>query len=82
MATAKKKASTKDSNGDGKKKVGNAKNARLLSEAVKKVGSEDKAAAMIGCSQQSVSAWIRGTNVPRAAKQQKLQKLWNIPAPW
>ncbi len=65
-----------------KQSTGESKQSKLLAAAVRKAGSEDKMAEQLKCSQQSVSAWIRGTNVPRAAMQAKLFELFKIPQPW
>ena len=54
----------------------------LLANVVKEVGSEALVADKLGCSQQSVSAWLHGTNFPRAPMQVKMKKLWGIPTPW
>lgn len=62
--------------------AGESKQAKMLAAAVRKAGSEDKMAETLECSQQSVSAWLRGTNVPRAAMQVKLFELLKIPQPW
>lgn len=54
----------------------------LLAAVVKSVGSEALVAEKLKCSQQSVSAWLHGTNSPREAMQRRMAKLWDIPMPW
>lgn len=54
---------------------------RLLAEAVAAAGSQTKLAKKLDCSQQSVSAWLKG-DVPRGSMQRTLKKMFNIPTPW
>lgn len=87
MATSKKRTVKKANGkikeqGDGKKQPALKKQPMLLQEAVRRVGSEALVAEALGCSQQSVSAWMHGTNAPRPQMQAKLNKLYSIPEPW
>lgn len=54
----------------------------LLADIIKDQGSAAAVAKTLRCSQQSVSAWAHGTNVPRAAMQKKLLETYSIPQPW
>jgi len=59
----------------------------MLAAIVKTKGSERIVAEEISahgvkCSQQAVSAWIKGAWPPRPATQQVLQNLYKIPATW
>jgi hypothetical protein len=60
---------------------------RLLANVVKAKGSgrvvaEELTAQGVKCSQQSVSAWLKGEWPPRPATQAVLKRLYNIPATW
>jgi len=59
----------------------------LLADVVKRKGSERVVAEEVRtqgvkCSQQSVSAWLKGEWPPRPATQAALKKLYRIPATW
>lgn len=54
----------------------------LLSATVRSLGSEALVAKKLGCSQQSVSAWRRGSWLPRRNMQNKMLKVYGIPMPW
>jgi DNA-binding transcriptional regulator YiaG len=87
MASSKKRVAktekaVAENNGEKKAKKAVRGQPDLLRDAVRKVGSEALFAEAVGASQQSVSAWLNGTNAPRAAMQTKLKKLYNIPEPW
>lgn len=55
---------------------------QLLAEVVQLKGSERVVSEELGCSQQSVSAWIKGDWSPRVNVQRKLKELYKIPMPW
>jgi len=55
---------------------------QLLAAVVKSKGSGAVVAQELGCSQQSVSEWMRGSWAPRSAVQKKMKELYGIPAPW
>ena len=55
---------------------------QLLAEVVALKGSERVISEELGCSQQSVSAWIKGEWTPRPVMQRKLKALYKIPMPW
>ncbi len=59
----------------------------LLAAVAKRKGSERVVAEEIKatglkCSQQAVSAWIKGKWPPRPATQEALKRLYRIPATW
>lgn len=63
------------------------KHRKLLAAVVKSKGSErvvaeELKAAGVKCSQQAVSAWIKGAWPPRSATQAALKTLYGIPATW
>jgi transcriptional regulator with XRE-family HTH domain len=55
---------------------------RLLRRAMEKRGlSQAQVAALVGCSQQSVSGWLRGAFVPTTAIQlARLEELLGVPS--
>lgn len=53
---------------------------KSLADAVAAVGSQAKLAKKLDCSQQSVSAWLKGER-PRGSMQRKLKKMFNV-GPW
>ncbi len=55
---------------------------QLLAAVVENEGSEERVAKKIGCSQQSINAWIKGSWLPRMAVQKKMKELYKIPVPW
>lgn len=55
---------------------------QMLAEIVILRGSERVVSEELGCSQQSVNAWIKCAWVPRIATQRKLKELYKIPMPW
>lgn len=55
---------------------------QLLAHVVMLKGSERAVSKELGCSQQSVSAWIKCEWTPRPAMQRKLKELYKIPMPW
>ena len=57
-------------------------NQELLADVVQRKGNGTVVAKELGCSQQSVSEWMRGSWVPRLAMQKKLKALYRIPLPW
>ncbi len=59
----------------------------LLADVVKRKGSErivaeEIKAEGVKCSQQAVSAWIKGAWPPRPATQEVMKRLYKIPATW
>ncbi len=59
----------------------------LLADVVKRKGSarvvaDEIEATGLKCSQQAVSAWIKGHWPPRPATQEALKRLYKIPATW
>ncbi len=63
------------------------KPAELLADVVKRKGSarvvaEEVKAKGVKCSQQAVSAWVKGAWPPRPATQEVLKRLYKIPATW
>lgn len=63
------------------------KHRKMLAAVVKTKGSERAVAAEINaqglkCSQQAVSAWVKGLWPPRPATQAALKTLYGIPATW
>ncbi len=54
----------------------------LLVAVVKNKGSGARVAKELRCSQQSVSAWARGTWLPRPDVQKRMLKRYGIPMPW
>lgn len=55
---------------------------QLLAEVVENEGSEERVAKRLACSQQSVSAWIKGSWLPRMAVQKRMKEIYKIPIPW
>ena len=77
MATTKKRTTAKPLS----------KHRKMLAAVVKEKGSERVVAAEINaqgvkCSQQAVSAWVKGLWPPRPATQAALKALYGIPATW
>jgi transcriptional regulator with XRE-family HTH domain len=54
----------------------------LFAAVIRNKGSGAVVAKELGCSQQSVSEWARGSWVPRLKMQEKMKKLYGIPVPW
>lgn len=54
---------------------------KALAAAVKEAGSQGKLAKKLGCSQQSVSAWLKGEK-PRLKMQQKMRRKLGIEGAW
>ncbi len=54
---------------------------RGLDRAVVEMGSQAKLAKKLGCSQQSVSAWVKG-GTPREKTQAKMHRVFGITGPW
>lgn len=55
---------------------------QLLAAVVESEGSEERVAKRLACSQQSVSAWIKGSWLPRMAVQKRMKEIYKIPIPW
>lgn len=77
MAAAKKKAKKSVS----VKSLSRPTQRKALADAVEALGSQGKLAKKLDCSQQSVSAWLKG-DVPRPSMQRKMKRVLNIPEPW
>lgn len=54
----------------------------LFGAIVRNKGSGAVVADELGCSQQSVSEWMRGSWLPRMKMQKKMKELYGIPTPW